>query len=155
MRLIGNEGEELRLEVLGYQFPEIKDDEWDSEWLIISGEVSCAQGRWSFNDPCLCTFEVQTLATWLRDVPVGGPERELGFTEPNLRFEHVERRDGDVLLVSFSQESSPPWATEDQRYGEGFALSFPFQLNDFSSAAAALESMLLRWPVRARKTEAG
>jgi hypothetical protein len=155
MRMIGNEGEEFRLDVLGYQFPEIKDNEWDSEWLIISGEAMCAQGRWTFRDPCLCTFEVQTLAAWLRDVRIGGPKREIGFTEPNLRFEHIERRDGDILSVAFSQECSPPWATEDQRYGEGFELSFPFQLNDFTAAATALESMLLRWPVRTRKTEAG
>jgi hypothetical protein len=154
MQLIGSEGEAFRLEVLGYQFPGLKDNEWDSEWLIISGEVLCAQGRWRFRDPCLCTFEVQTLATWLCNLQVGGPEREIGFTEPNLRFEHVERQDGDALLVGFSQESSPPLATDDQRYGEGFALSFPFQLNDFTAAAAALQSMLLRWPVRTRKNEA-
>jgi hypothetical protein len=108
MQLIGNEGEEFRLKVLGYQFPEIKNNEWDSEWLIISGEVLCAQGRWRFRAPCLCTFEVQTLAAWLCDLQVGGPEREIGFTEPNLRFEHVEKQDSDALLVGFSQESSPP-----------------------------------------------
>ena len=102
--------------------------------------------------PCLCTFELQSLAAWLRDVPVGG---QLNFTEPNLRFEHVERSDGDVLLVAFSQESSPPWATEGERYGEGYALSFPFSLNDFAAASAALQNMLLKWPIRTRKTEAG
>jgi hypothetical protein len=154
MRLIGKD-EELHLEVLGYQFPETEDDEWDSEWLIIAGSVSCARGRWRFRDPCLCTFELQALATWLRDVPVGGPERELAFTEPNLRFEHLARSDGDVLLVAFSQESSPPWATEGERYGEGYPLSFPFSLNDFAAASTALQNMLLKWPVRTRKTEAG
>jgi hypothetical protein len=74
MRLVGKEGEELHLEVLGYQFPGTKDDEWDSEWLIIEGQVSCARGRWKFRNSCLCTFELQALATWLRDVRVGGPE---------------------------------------------------------------------------------
>jgi hypothetical protein len=148
MRLVGKEGEELYLEVLGYQFPETKDDKWDSEWLIIAGQISCPRGRWKFREPCLCTFELQALAAWLRDIQVGGPERELCFTEPNLRFEHVETSNGDQLLVAFSQESSPPWATEDERYGEGYALSFPFCLNDFVTASAALESMLLKWPIR-------
>ncbi len=155
MRLVGREEEELHLEVLGYQFPGIEDDEWDSEWLIIAGQVSCTRGRWKFREPCLCTFELQALAAWLRDVRVGGPERELCFTEPNLRFEHVETSDGDVLLIAFSQESSPPWATEGERYGEGYALSFPFCLNDFAVASSTLGSMLLKWPIRTRRSEAG
>jgi hypothetical protein len=155
MNLIGKEGEELHLEVLGYQFPENTDDEWDSEWLIIAGDVSCARGGWKFRDPCLCTFELQALAAWLRDVRIGGPEREIGFVEPNLRFEHIEGSAGDFLLVAFSQECSPPWATEGERYGEGYALSFPFSLNDFVVASAALENMLLKWPVRTRKPKAG
>ena len=150
----GKEGEELHLEVLGYQFPGTKDDEWGSEWLIIVGQVSCARGRWKFRDPWLCTFELQALATWLRDVRVGGPERELYFTEPNLRFEHVETSDGDVLLTAFSQESSPPWATEGERYGEGSVLPFPFCLNDFAAVSAAMEGMLLKWPIRTRRSEA-
>jgi len=155
MKLIGKEGEELHLEVLGYQFPGTEDDEWDSEWLIVAGSVWCARGRWKFRDPCLCTFELRALVDWLRDVPVGGPEREIGFLEPNLRFEHVESPEGDVLLVAFSQESSPPWASEGERYGEGYALLFPFSLSDFVTASAALEKMLLKWPVRTRKPEAG
>jgi hypothetical protein len=43
---------------------------------------------------------------------------------------------------------SPPWATEGERYGEGSVLSFPFCLNDFAAASAAMESMLLKWPIR-------
>lgn len=155
MRLLGSEGEELLLEVLGYQFPGTEDDEWDSEWLIIAGQISCSRGRWKFREPCLCTFELQALAAWLRDIKFGGPKREISFTEPNLRFEHVETSDGDLLLVAFSQESSPPWATEDERYGEGVALSFPFCLNDFAAASVVLEGMLLKWPIRTQRPEAG
>jgi hypothetical protein len=88
-------------------------------------------------------------------VQMPGSERELNFTEPNLRFEHVKRSGMDVLLVAFAQESSPPWATDDQRYGEGFVMSFPFQLNNFKAAAEALQRMLLQWPVRTRNTETG
>jgi hypothetical protein len=152
MQLDGEKGEQLRLEVLGYQFPEIKGDTWDSEWLIIAGEVSCARGSWKFRDPCLCTFEIQSLATWFDDFRAGGPDGELDFTEPNLRFEKIKRAEGDFLLMAFSQECSPPWATEDERYGKGFEISFPVTLNDFRAAAAALQSMLLKWPARTRKT---
>jgi len=80
-----------------------------------------------------------------------GPERELCFTEPNLRFEHVETSDGDMLAIAFSQESSPPWATEGERYGEGYALSFPFCRNDFAAASSTLDGMLLKWPIRTHR----
>src|SRR5687767_13682270 len=150
LRLLGSEGEEFRLGVRGYEFPEIADatDKWDFNWLIVSGEVSCPRGRWQFRDPCLLTFEVEALADWLRDVQAPGSQRELSFVEPNLRLEHVEETGDATLLVAFSQESSPPWATEQERYGGGYELCFPLRLNDVSAASAAVESMLAKWPIR-------
>jgi len=59
MKLIGQESEEFRLQVVGYEFPQTTEDEWDSEWLIVAGEVSCARGRWKFRDPCLLTLELE------------------------------------------------------------------------------------------------
>jgi hypothetical protein len=47
----------LRIGVERYQFPEITDDEWNSNWLIITGEAVLEDKSWSFRDPCLTTFE--------------------------------------------------------------------------------------------------
>ena len=152
MRLIGQEGDEFRLQVVGYEFPEITEDEWDSEWLIVAGEVSCARGRWSFRDPCLLTFELEALATWLADLRVGGARPELDFIEPNLRFKYLERFERGAVSVAFSEEASPPWAKDDERYGDGYALTFPLSLNDLAVASAALQGMLLTWPTRSRRT---
>ncbi len=150
LRLVGKEGEEFRLHVLRYQYPDIVHDEWDSNWLIVAGEVSCPRGRWRFSNSCLCAVEIKALADWLRDVAGGRAERELGFIEPNLRFELVEAADGPLLSVVFSQECAPPWATESERYGDGVALRFPFRLNDLIRAAEVVRGMSAEWPVRGR-----
>jgi hypothetical protein len=155
MRLIGQEGEEFRLQVVGYESPEITEDEWDSEWLIVAGEVSCARGRWKFRDPCLLTVEVEALASWLADLRVGGTGPELEFIEPNLRFKYVEGFEGGGVGVAFSQEAAPPWANDGERYGEGYALTFPLSSNDLAVASAALLGMLLKWPIRTRKPRTG
>ena len=140
----------LSLDVRGYPFPGSASDGWDSEWLQIAGSAGCEQGRWRFSDPCLTTFELAHLASWLREAPASGPKRELEFTEPCLRFEHVERADGDILVVRLAQEASPPWATEAQRFGEGVALEFPFSVLDFKTMSAAVAEMCGKFPQRAR-----
>ena len=140
----------LSIEVRGYQFPDATMDGWDSEWLQVYGSAGCGQGNWRFSDSCLTTFELDHLAAWLRGVPTGGPVREIEFTEPCLRFEHVERSDGDVLVVRLSQEASPPWANGSQRFGDGVALEFPFSALNFETMSSAVSEMCGKYPQRAR-----
>jgi hypothetical protein len=54
-----------RLTILGYQFPDDTTDEYDSNWLVIGGEVWLDGREWQFRDPCLTTFEAKRLADWL------------------------------------------------------------------------------------------
>jgi hypothetical protein len=54
----------FRLHVLAYQFPEATDLD-DANWLIINGECSLKGRQWSFIDPCLETWDLERLATWL------------------------------------------------------------------------------------------
>lgn len=150
MLTLSTEDVTFSLDVRGYLFPDTASDGWDSEWLQIMGSAVCEHGRWQFSDPCLTTFELAHLASWLRDVPIGGPERELEFTEPCLRFEHVERADGDILVVRLAQEASPPWAAEDQRFSEGVAFEFPFSVLDFETMASAVAEVCGKFPQRAR-----
>jgi hypothetical protein len=90
--------------------------------------VTQADGKsWTFEDPCLTTWEAQALGNWLREaaagtVPVspfgtGEPEGHLlVFTEPNLAFSVESRSSGQVgVRVHFSLEAAPPWLDGDQR----------------------------------------
>ncbi len=85
MKLSTARGLALELQIVGYQFPEINNAPWDSDWLLIRIEVSHPMGNWSTTDPCLLTFEAVDLANWLENVASGGPDLEdESFTEPNL-----------------------------------------------------------------------
>lgn len=137
----------FRLSIVQYQFPQIKEDEWDSNWLIIDGHV-CIEGKeWRFTDPCLTTFEAMRLADWLDAQAKGNSEKAFcAFTEPNLEF---ERLSDSVIRVGFSHESSPPWAM--QKYGEpeyGFDVLVGPGL---SIAGERLRLQLTRFPVRGGK----
>lgn len=136
----------LRISVERYQFPEITDDDWDSNWLIINGDAVLDGKSWSLRDPCLTTFEMERLADWLDHVSSGGDEKAFcGFTEPNLDFERVS----DVAVrIAFSLEALPPWSKRDGDFG---AIGFNIPIDDrLGAAASSLRALLTRFPIRAR-----
>lgn len=147
MKLVGRDETALELSVDGYQFPDIADDCWDSNWLMVSGRVRHPHGSWTFTDPCLTTFELEQLASWLDDVAAGRPNPDLGyFTEPNLCF--CYRQDPEPTIeVRIAYESAPPWLVGEPRMG-GAALEFPLVMNDPRVAAAEIRSFISRFPVR-------
>jgi hypothetical protein len=150
LKLLGPDSR-LEVEILGYEFPSAALDGWDSEWLRISGRAQCPQGEWKFVDPCITTFELAALASWLRGIPAGLAGRELSFTEPNIRFVHAEETEGRILFVYLSQEASPPWATEVERFGEGYELRIPFSSIGFSEVAEAVDLQCRKYPERANR----
>lgn len=135
----------LRIAVERYQFPDITDDEWDSNWLVVAGEADLKGKSWSFRDPCLTTFEVERLAYWLDGVAAREPVGSIcGFTEPNLEFECVSDKS---VRISFWLEALPPWARHDSDLGDvGFYVPIDGTL---SATAACLRRMLSRFPIRA------
>jgi hypothetical protein len=148
LTFIGYNNARLELDVVGYQFPNADLDGWDSEWLIVAGAVSCDRGKWKFRDPCLTTFELQALAEWFRSLTNEGSSSDIGFTEPNLSFARTGAGTAEELVISFAQESTPPWATEQEKYGEGFSIGFPSALNDCAALAAGIDTILKQFPVR-------
>lgn len=64
MLLKGADGSEIDLRLTRYQFPEITDEKWDANWLMIALRVQAPQGSWHTVDPALLTWEVQELADW-------------------------------------------------------------------------------------------
>jgi hypothetical protein len=135
----------LRIGVAGYQFPGIANDEWDSNWLIVTGDAVLDGRSWSFRDPCLTTFEMRRLAEWLDQVVAGRADQaSCGFTEPNLDFEQVSR---EAIRIGFSLEALPPWVNHESDFGEiGFSIPIDSQLE---AAANNLRTLLARFPVRA------
>jgi hypothetical protein len=125
---------QLALTILGYQFPEIEHDRWDSNWLMIRLDVRAADDAWTMTDPGLVTFEVEALVTWLRAVADANGEvaTTLTFVEPLLRFEAVPAR--RQLLV-------------DAGYGR-LRLELPVDAAVLRSWSVQLEHQLQRFPRR-------
>jgi hypothetical protein len=142
MFLEGTNGS-LRLRLLRYEFPEITDDRWDSNWLVVFGEGHIDGRRWRFESPCLSTVEVGALVDWLHKVANGEEVDEIGFMEPHLEFDLIGR---SHVRVSFALEAAPPWVDGydlDNRIG--FDILIGPQL---ANAAADLRSQFDAFPVR-------
>jgi hypothetical protein len=111
MRLASKDGQMFEMRIVGYQFPHLETVEYDSNWLIIAGDVIHPNGSWRFSDPCLLTYEGKRLASWMESIAEGEPVESIcGFIEPNLQFRAVLGVDLRVLRVYFELEARPKWA---------------------------------------------
>lgn len=133
----------LRLRLLRYEFPEIKDDKWDSNWLVVFGEGHIDGRSWRFESPCLCTIEVGALADWLHKVANGEEVDEIGFMELHLEFDLIG---SSHVRVSFALEAAPPWV---DGYDLDNRVGFDIPIGPLlAKAAADLRSQFEACPVR-------
>jgi len=139
------------MSLVGYQFPELEDVEYDSNWLNVKIVVSHQGSKWSTTDPALLTYEVQWLIDWLRAVSARKYDnRHLWFTEPCLSF-HLSPAEGDPdkFVIELSHEFRPPWASED--LDEEYEIVFSLTSIDLICAAQSLEDQLRRYPQRTER----
>ncbi|WP_104666373.1 WapI family immunity protein [Ensifer adhaerens] len=134
----------LRMAIRQYQFPDVMDDAWDSNWLIVEGHVDIKGRKWTFRDPCLTTFEAEHLADWLEEVSNAEPSKvDCRFTEPNLEFRYQKNRQ---LRISFALESGPPGFGTPSSWDER---SFLVPVSSaLATAATQLRQQLVRFPRR-------
>lgn len=137
----------LTLTVDGYQFPGNTGQEYDNEWLTISGSVRCDDGEWTFRDPCLTSSELLFVALVLEkgDSPTD-PHWE-PFIEPCLHFSWVEP---GRFRVAFRLECAPPWKLDEPVEGVpsgwGFPLVFDVSTGLARTTANALRDAAARFP---------
>ena len=149
MKLTGPNGS-FDLSLLGYQFPNLTAEPYDSNWLQVRVAVDHPRGLWTATDPCLLTYEAASLADWLDAVALGtAADSELRFLEPCLWF---ELRDGTggapTVRVYFQYEFRPPWARD---FEDDEVLDLPIEEGQFRRAAAALRLQLREYPQRAER----
>jgi hypothetical protein len=146
MRLDVGNGNSFELAALRYEYPDITEDRWDSNWLVVSGRVTRGEDTWRFVDPCVTTFELAELADWLdhlswHDAP------DFEFTEPSLVFSYSVRP-APRLRVRFAHECAPPWLKTHQDRIEGLTLEFPVSGRDAADLATSVRSILSDFPIR-------
>ena len=151
VRLVGSCGDRLELTVVGYQFPTVEHDRWDSNWLNIKISAKNDRGSWSATDASLLTDEVEDLAGWFEAIAERRQAAtELEFTEPNLSFELIQA-DGRVRLRTwFELELRPRWAPWREFPARDLYVDLDADERDLLAAAESLRVQLREFPPRAR-----
>jgi len=147
MFLVGPNGS-FHLTILGYQFPHLATEPYDSNWLQVRVEVTHPRGSWNASDPALLTYEAASLAAWLEAVAAGSPaEPECSFLEPCVWFELRDGAGGGrVVRAYFQREFRPPWARG--REDDEAAVEVPADPATLRGAASALRAQLREFPQR-------
>jgi hypothetical protein len=108
---------EFEFHVVGYQFADVLEEEYDANWLMVRICVKSGESEWTKTDPCLLTWEGHWLANWLADLEAGCEQQtEMSFLESNVVFQLVAR-DGTHVRLWVGFEAELTGAPEDERLG--------------------------------------
>ncbi len=144
MLIKGKDKSSFEMTVMGYQFPDLVNEQYDSDWLNIKINVSIPKGSWTSTDPSLLTWEVVDLSKWIESIAEGqSVDTEESFMEPNLRFELIEAGQKKIRIY-FSLESKPSWALKNDDLWADFEVA----TDDLEKAATSLREDLTRFPTR-------
>ena len=136
------------MRVMGYQYPDLAHEQYDSDWLNIKIDVSIPQGSWTSTDPSLLTWELAGLANWLEAIAVSkSVDNEESFMEPNLRFQLISAGQ-KKLRIYFELESRPSWASTDGAGINDLWAEFEIDAEALRKAAASLREDLKHFPTR-------
>lgn len=151
MKLIASTGTAFELKILGYEFPDLETELYDSNWLVIQVHVSHPRGVWTATHPCLLTYEVAQLADWLEQVGAGQKVRaQIYFIEPNLEFQLVNAGGKDeALRIYLGAELRPSWMESDIVCEH--EVQFLTSEVDLVAAAEELRKQLQCFPQRAER----
>jgi hypothetical protein len=141
---------DFEFRAVGYEFPEIEDDEYEANWLLASVRVQSPDGAWEKTEPCLLTWEGHRLANWLADLAAGQGEVEveMSFLNSNLFFKVLRREAGEVgLSVAFADELAP--AAKGLGAGERFEILLVLSVAELRAAAAEWRWEMRLYPMRA------
>jgi hypothetical protein len=148
VRLKDDSGNEFQLVILSYQHPDVHEDRWESNWLLVSGSVATAAGqKWKFSAPCVTTFELAELADWLDDLSKNGRSPgQFEFAEPHVRFGYVPWPK-PALQLTLSGEAGPPANAAEEQKPE-VTLEFGLSAADPTALAAQIRDALSDFPIR-------
>ena len=147
MMLQGIENQTVDFRIVGYQFPQIDNDHYDSNWLIIEVRVESNSGKWVASDPALLTFEFQEIIDWLEAI-YQQPKTTapfLDFIEPNLQFEFLAYEDTNFQIrMRFDYELLPENAIQEKCY----FVDVEWDLGQLLNVIIGLKQSLAAFPER-------
>ena len=147
MLIAGKDGQQVDIKILGYQYPDNSNNEWDANWLRIYLNVKSNVGQWQTVDPSLTSWEFKQLTEWFADLASDKKtiQNEITFTEPNLSF-YIIKKPGDrkIIQIRFDLESRPQSSSDDKDY----FIDFNFSKQDLATISADLKKEYDKFPIR-------
>jgi len=142
MLLRADDGSELELKVVGYQFPHASNQKDD--WLVIHIRMKVGSESWEAEDPALVWEEARDLSKWLEGIARDDPRAcwSVDFLEPVLLFEAFRRTQDSILLRVYCQKFPKP------ALNEHFSKMFWFSRGQLEKGAEELRSELKQFPSR-------
>jgi hypothetical protein len=118
MTFKGINNQTVELKITSYQFPEITDGDWDSNWLNIYLKVNSTVGNWQTVYPALTTWDVKRLINWFDNLSnnIQLEATYISFVEPNISFELMDSFDSKkkTIRIQFNLEFRPKSAKDDR-----------------------------------------
>jgi hypothetical protein len=152
MRFENVQGTQIELTIIGYEYPDktssVQDSRvsYDANWLIVAVRYQSVDGAWEFTRPCLLTWEIERLVSWLHAVADKQDRNPtIEFTEPRVTFEVLAV---DAELISLRMECLQ--AGRPNRKISMWA-DMMVTVKDLHAAAEALRSELARFPIRGKR----
>ncbi len=115
----GINNQTVEFKITNYQFPEITDCEYDSNWLLVYLKVKSDYGNWETIDPSLLVRDLKDIIEWFEQLSndIETDSDSLVFMEPNLEFELIKNQsDLKTVRIIFDLESRPQNANDDKEY---------------------------------------
>ena len=108
----GPRGDRFSLSVTGYQFPAANDGH-DANWLVVSIQARNHSGAWTATAPCVLTWDLLSLADWLRDVETDEAEAWCGLEVDVILTSLGWSRGHATVAVALSYGLSKPDLAEE------------------------------------------
>ncbi|WP_347375138.1 hypothetical protein [Aequorivita sp. Q41] len=143
---INNQSVEFR--ITNYQFPEITNCEYDSNWLLVYLKVKSDCGNWQTVDPSLLVGDLKDIKDWFEKLSnnIETDFDSLVFMEPNLEFELTKKNlEEKHIRIIFDLESRPLSADDDKDY----FVDCVFNNSELKLIVKELEKQVEQYPRRA------
>jgi hypothetical protein len=138
------DGSEFEVQISDYEFPQIENDEWDSNWLKVNLRAKTLTSEWSISTPCLDTYEAAELCDWLRMLADGHQVKmSLSFLEPEFAFQIMETSEAFIVL----QVKSRDW----QKMPNRISFAYKVERKQLHQVAEMWCSEIQQFPTRVER----
>ena len=165
INLTNADGHKLKIEILDYEFPNREDTggiptpeqleeledgrDYDANWLMLRFTGFNGEQAWEATDPCLLTWEVESILDWFVRMAEGiEPENispTMFFLEPCFTL-YQHHNDDDTYRIRFalSFELAPP----DEQRGAEYYMDFTLTRDEIAQMTNGIAEALSRFPAR-------